>query len=78
MSTGPLRRTVGVLGLLAIVPVAVLLAVGAIEPEAAAQRAAVVALVTVTLGRLASKVVAGTLRRVERDVVAEDAERADA
>ncbi|MTV27325.1 hypothetical protein FTX61_18180 [Nitriliruptoraceae bacterium ZYF776] len=72
MSTGPLRRTVGVLGLLAIVPIAIQLGVGAIEPEAAAQRAAVVAIVAVVLGRLASRVVAGTLRRVERDVVTEE------
>lgn len=67
MTAGPLRRTVGGLGLLAIVPIAIQLASGAIQPELAAQRATVVAVVAVVLGRVVTRCVAGTLRRVERE-----------
>lgn len=66
MSTGPLRRTIGLAGLLALVPVFWQLAAGTITPEDAAVRAGIVAVVVVVLGRLAQLVLRGLLRRMER------------
>lgn len=82
MSTGPLRRATGVVGLLALVPIVVQLAAGTLRPEAAALRAVIVAVVVVSVGHLLSLVVRSTLRRFEPDQqladVDEHAEHADA
>lgn len=65
MSTGPLRRLTGALGLLALVPIALHLATGAITAEEAAIRGLVVLVVTLAVGHVAQRVVRGTLRRFE-------------
>ncbi len=65
MSTGPLRRATGTLGLLILVPIVVQLVTGAIPVEEAALRATVVAVVTVAVGHLVSSVMRRTLRRFE-------------
>lgn len=72
MSTGPLRRTTGAIGLLALVPIVLHLATGALSPEEAAARGLVVALVTLAVGHVAQRVVRTTLRRFEGEVHAED------
>lgn len=53
MSAGPLRRAVGVLGLLALVPTAVLLTTGTITVEDAALRAGATLLAAWVLGKVA-------------------------
>jgi hypothetical protein len=52
MNPGPLRRMVGLLGLLALIPIAVLLLTGALDLVTAASRALIVLLVVVVVGRL--------------------------
>lgn len=66
MSTGPLRRTTGIVGMLALVPVLLQLVQGAITPEAAAIRGLAIAGVVVALGHAIRLLVAGLLGRVER------------
>jgi hypothetical protein len=66
MNVGPLRRTTGIVGLIAMLPILFQLAVGAITPEDAALRSVVVAAVVVLLGRAARAVLTGLLKRVER------------
>jgi hypothetical protein len=66
MSAGPLRRTTGIVGLVALLPVLVLLAAGTITPEDAALRALAIAAVVVLLGNAARVVLTHLLRRVER------------
>jgi hypothetical protein len=66
MSVGPLRRTTGILGLIALLPILVQLATGTVTPEDAALRSVVVAAVIVALGRAARMVLSGLLARVER------------
>lgn len=66
MTIGPLRRSVASLGLLALVPIAWLLATGALSPEEAALRALIVTLVIVALGRVLGAVLTRQLRRLER------------
>lgn len=66
MSTGPLRRAIGALGMLALVPVLLQLASGAITPEDAAVRGVAIAVVVVLLGRIAQAVLARLVRRFER------------
>jgi hypothetical protein len=66
MSTGPLRRAIGLLGLLALVPVLLQLATGVITPEDAAIRGLTIAVTVVVLGRAAQYVLVRLLRRVER------------
>lgn len=65
MNPGPLRRLVGILGLLALIPIAVLLLTGAINPLAAAQRALVVLIVVVVVGRLTGSYLQSVARRFE-------------
>lgn len=65
MNPGPLRRLVGLLGLLAVAPIAVLLFTGAIDPVAAAQRAVVVLIVVVVLGRITSSYLHTVARRFD-------------
>lgn len=71
MNTGPLRRTTGTIGLVALTPVAAMLALGMLSAEEAAVRAVIVALLVVVLGRLAQ----GTLRRMLHRVERTDAPR---
>jgi hypothetical protein len=52
MNPGPLRRMVGLLGLVALIPIAVLLLTGALDLVTAASRALIVLLVVVVVGRL--------------------------
>jgi hypothetical protein len=75
VSAGPLRRVIGVLGLLALAPIAVALATGTVAPEDAALRAVAVGAAVVAVGRVARAVLSATVRRVEADV--EDVDRAD-
>lgn len=65
MSTGPLRRATGTLGLLVLVPIMVQFATGGIPAEVAAARAVAVAIATVLIGKVLSSVVRSTLRRFE-------------
>lgn len=66
MSAGPLRRAIGLLGMLALAPVLLQLAVGSLTPEDAAVRALSIGLVVVVLGRAAQYVLTLLLRRMER------------
>jgi hypothetical protein len=75
VSAGPLRRVIGVLGLLALAPIAVALATGTVAPEDAALRAVAVGVAVVAIGRIARAVLRATVRHVEADV--EDVEHAD-
>lgn len=65
MTPGPLRRMVGVLGLLALAPIAVLLLTGEITPVVAAQRAVAVLLVVLLLGRVTRSWLGSVARRLE-------------
>jgi hypothetical protein len=53
MSPGPLRRLVGMLGLLALAPTAAMLFLGRVTPAAAALRAVATLLAVMVVGRLA-------------------------
>jgi hypothetical protein len=53
MTVGPLRRLVGTLGLLALVPTAMMLALGRITPLDAALRATATLLAAMVIGRVA-------------------------
>jgi hypothetical protein len=66
MSAGPLRRTTGIVGLVALLPILVQLATGSMTPEDAAVRSLVVAIVVVLLGNVARVVLTQLLHRVER------------
>lgn len=66
MSIGPLRRSVGALGLVALIPVAAMLVVGTLHPVEAAQRAVVTLAALLVLGRLASWGVDGMASSLER------------
>ncbi len=66
MNTGPLRRTTGTIGLIALTPVAAMLALGMLSAEEAAVRAVIVAVLVVVLGRLAQGTLRRMLHRVER------------
>lgn len=52
MSVGPLRRSIGALGLLALVPVAAMMLLGTLSPVDAARRAATIVVVLLLVGRL--------------------------
>jgi uncharacterized membrane protein YraQ (UPF0718 family) len=67
MSIGPLRRFVGMLGLLALAPTAVMLGLGRITPATAALRAVATLLVAVIIGRVAGWWVAEMARGYEFD-----------
>lgn len=69
MNPGPLRRLVGAIGLLTLAPVALLLLQGRITPLLAAQRAVVVLVVVVVLGRF----VTGWLQGLAHGFDTEDA-----
>lgn len=67
MTVGPLRRLVGLLGLLALGPTAAMLAVGRITPADAAGRALATLIVTILVGRVAGWWVAQMARGYELD-----------
>ncbi len=69
MNPGPLRRLVGVLGLLALAPIAVLLFTGQLDLVTAAQRAIVVLIVVVVLGRVTGSYLQSIAQRFEREAV---------
>lgn len=66
MSIGPLRRSIGALGLLALVPVAAMVVVGTLDPVDAAERSLVTLIGLLALGRLASWGVHGIASSIER------------
>jgi hypothetical protein len=70
MSTGPLHRLAGALGLLALAPTAVLLAGGLITPADAALRAVVTLAGVLVLARIARWWVSVVLARFEREAEA--------
>ena len=65
MNPGPLRRMVGLLGLIALAPIAVLLLTGGLDLVTAAQRALVVLLVVVVIGRLTGSFLQSIAARLE-------------
>lgn len=68
MPVGPLRRLVGALGLVALIPLLVMVSLGALSPVDAAPRAMVMLLVLLVLGRLVSwgmEVLAAQVESVE-------------
>lgn len=65
MSVGPLRRSVGALGLVALVPLAAMVVTGTLAPVDAARRAAVTLVVLLLLGRLAGRAVSHLATLVE-------------
>lgn len=70
MSAGPLRRLVGVLGLLALLPTAALLTAGTVTVEDAAVRAGVTLLAALVLGKVAGwglEFLAGEFDRAQGD-----------
>lgn len=77
MSTGPLRRITGAIGLIALLPIALLLAAGSLTPEEAAVRALIVGVVTVVLGNLMRVVLSGLLARIERRASDRDEDAAE-
>ncbi len=66
MSAGPLRRAIAVLGMLALAPVLLQLAMGTLTPEDAALRGLVIGVTVLLLGRLAQRVLVLLVRRFER------------
>lgn len=81
MSVGPLRRSVGAVGLVALVPLAAMLATGALAPVDAARRAVVTLIVLLLLGRVAGRGLRHLATAVERadrvgEAITPDAARA--
>ncbi len=74
MTVGPLRRVIGILGLIALAPIALSLAAGTVAPEDAAMRAIAVGLVVVVLGRVAKVLLSATARRFEVEERADESE----
>lgn len=70
MSRGPLRRATAGVGLVALLPTALLLATGALAPADAAIRAVVTVVVLLLLGRLADRGLQRLISMVERPDVA--------
>jgi hypothetical protein len=66
VSVGPIRRLVGMLGLLALVPTAAMLAVGRVTPPDAALRALATLVATMLIGRAATWWVGQMARGYER------------
>lgn len=66
MSPGPLRRSAGALGLMALAPTAVMLVMGSVSLADAALRAGVTLVVVVTVGRVVGWWLSATARRFER------------
>ena len=66
MSVGPLRRLTAGVGLLALAPIAAMLIMDTLTPEAAALRALMIALAVLIVGNSARMVLTRLLRRVEK------------
>lgn len=66
MNPGPLRRLVGTIGLLALVPIAWQLFTGGLEPSGAAVRAVAVLFAVVLVGRVATRYLDSIARSVEQ------------
>lgn len=66
MSIGPLRRLVGTVGLLGLVPLLAMLAIGLLSPEDAAFRALVMLAGLMALGRFVSWGVGALAAEVEQ------------
>ncbi len=66
MTAGPLRRMTAAIGLIALVPIAGMVMIDALTPEAAAIRAALIAVAVVAVGNGIRLVLTKLLRRVER------------
>lgn len=77
MTPGPLRRTAGAVGLLALTPIALLLLTGEIGPTAAAQRSVVVLVLVVVAGRLTGSWLGSLVDRFEHEGAADGPVRAD-
>lgn len=73
MSPGPLRRLIGMAGLVAMAPVLWQLAVGNISAEDAVLRAGAILLVAWALGRIAQLALLRLARRFERRAADRDA-----
>ncbi|MEX1163762.1 MAG: hypothetical protein WEB03_09285 [Nitriliruptor sp.] len=69
MTIGPLRRTIGVVGLIALAPLAWLLATGAVSPVDAATRAVLTVVALTLIGRIAGMGVDRMAASLERSVV---------
>lgn len=65
MSAGPLRRLVGLVGLFAMAPIGYLLLQGRLTMVEAAERAVIVLLVVVVLGRITTAYLTAMARRLE-------------
>lgn len=79
MSIGPLRRLIGALGLVALVPVLLMVSVGALSPVDAAVRALVMVAVLHVLGRAVSwgmTVLAATVESDDAEPAVTGAEQA--
>lgn len=74
MSIGPLRRSIGALGLVVLIPLAWMVAAETITPVDAATRAAIVLVGVTALGRLASLAVTALASSLEQ-VAAVDHDR---
>ena len=73
MSPGPLRRTTAAVGLLSMVPIAVMVLTAALTPQEAAVRAAALVLAVLLVGNLVRIIITQLLHRVER-AIPDDAE----
>lgn len=67
MSVGPLRRSIGALGLLALVPVAGMMLLGTLTPVDAAQRAMTITVALLMIGRLVGWGIGYLARSVEEE-----------
>lgn len=78
MSVGPLRRLVGMLGLMSLVPTALMLGLGRVTPGTAAMRALATLVATMMIGRLAGWWVRSMARGYEGDGPSDATEVLDA
>ena len=76
MSVGPLRRLTAGVRLLAMAPIAAMLIMDTLTPEAAAMRALMIALAVLIVGNSARMVLTRLLRRVEKRAPIEDGDDA--
>ena len=66
LSTGPLRRITGMVGLVALIPIAVMQIIGILTPEQAAIRAIAVVGAVLLVGNIIRVILTSMLTRVER------------
>lgn len=79
LSTGPLRRITGMVGLVALIPIAVMQIIGILTPEQAAIRAIAVVGAVLLVGNIVRVILTSMLSRVERreQAAAEEAAKGD-